>query len=74
MYNKEDVVQKTLAQAAVVSDESNLHSDQLSGQSSSAVVEKQMGESGQKPHEASTPKRKKKMVVANFKTRQTSAR
>ena len=74
MYEKEDVVQRTLAKATVVTDESDLHSDQLSGQTSSDVVEKLMGESGQKPHGAPTPKGKKKMAVANFKTRQTSAR
>ena len=68
------MVQRTLAQAAVVSDESDLHSDQPSGQRSSDVVEKPMGESGQKPQGVPTPAGKKEIVAANFKTRQTSAR
>ena len=76
MFETEDVVQKTLAQAAVVvTDKSRHHSDQLSGQSSSSpVIMKQTGGSGQTTMDAPMPKRKKEMAAnIDLETKQNIA-
>ena len=74
MFEHKDVVQRTLAQAAVVvTDKSALHLDRLSGQSSLCVVVKQTRGSGHDPLKAVTSKEKKETKDVNVETNKSIA-
>ena len=74
MYEREDVVQRTLAQAAVVTNESHHHLGQLKHQKRSPpVAVESIQESGHTPLEVPIRKEKIGMADADLETKRTIA-